>query len=74
MKIVALTHANLPGTPVYADIDLIAMWYHSSAGGCTHVMTIGGALMPVKESPEQVSQMKKTGNEQQPKGETNGTN
>ena len=52
-----LTHANLH-TPVGADLVLVAFWWASASSKATHVMTTGGAMLPVLESVEELDARK----------------
>lgn len=57
MKIARFTHANNL-QPVYVDLDLIFSWYYSAAGKATHLVASGGAMLPILETAEQVSERK----------------
>lgn len=57
MRIALLTHA-IAKTPLYVDLDLVGIWYHSDAAKATHVVLVGGGMAPVVESPEEVSKLK----------------
>ena len=72
MRLVTMHHGNIPNTPVVVDVDLVFTYYHSAQAKCTYLVAQGGAVMPVSETVEQVSQLK-TGMNQEPKGESNGT-
>jgi hypothetical protein len=40
------------------DLDLVVFVYHSDASRGTHVVAVGGAIVPVTESVEQITQLK----------------
>lgn len=69
MRLARFTHAN-HGDPVVVDLDLLAMWYFSQAHQATHLVSTGGAIMPVKESVDEVSRSK---NQTQVKESVNAT-
>jgi hypothetical protein len=50
------THANL-NTPIYLVKVLIFAWYYSEAHKSTLILSAGGAMVPVKESVEDVDKM-----------------
>lgn len=52
-----LTHANLH-TPVGADLALVAFWWQSAGSKATHVMSTGGAVLPVLEPVEELDKRK----------------
>lgn len=58
MRLTKLTHANLK-TPVFVDLDLVVAWYFSESTKSTHIVATGGAMLPVSESPEQITKDKK---------------
>ena len=57
-SLVKLTHSLIPNTPVMVDLDLVVFVYHSDASRGTHVVAVGGAIVPVTESVEQITQLK----------------
>ena len=57
MQLVELTHANAAGSPtIYVVPSQIFSWYVSSTAKCTHVVSTGGAMLPVSETPDQILQ------------------
>lgn len=50
---ISLTHANFK-REILVVSSLIFSAYHSDAGKCTHVLSTGGAIIPVLETPEVV--------------------
>ena len=59
MELLNLPHANMRdenGKPVNITLVkmLISGWYYSTASKCTHVVSNGGAIVPVLSSPEEV--------------------
>lgn len=58
MRIKSYTHANLKA-PIHVDLDLLAFWYYSEASKSTHLVAAGGAMIPVSESPETITNDKK---------------
>lgn len=45
-------------TEVMIDVDLMAAWYYSQASKTTHVVMIGGAMLPVLDSVEELTKAK----------------
>ena len=52
-----VTHANSSDT-YYIDLNLMFSVGYNSAGQCTHVMSNGGAILPVKEDVETITKAK----------------
>jgi hypothetical protein len=40
-------------------LDLIVAWYYSEASKTTHVVAIGGAMLPILDSVEEITKAKK---------------
>jgi hypothetical protein len=40
------------------DLDLVSFFYYSEASRGTHVVAVGGAIIPVVESVEQIAKLK----------------
>ncbi len=57
MKLLTLTHANHK-KPIYVDGALLFAWYYSEAHKATHIVSTAGAILPVSESVETVTQLK----------------
>lgn len=73
--VLVLKHANLKkadGTPeeLLLSRGLVFGAYRSQAHKCTHVIASGGAMVAVMETPEEIWQLLKQGEEH---GTTNGT-
>lgn len=54
MTLLKFNHANL-ATPVYIPESLIFAHYYSPGNKATLLVASGGAIVPVSESPEEVS-------------------
>lgn len=53
LDLVQLTHAN-KNIPIYLTKSLIFSVYYSEGSKSTHVVANGGAVVPIKESVEDV--------------------
>lgn len=53
MKFIELTHANT-SQKVIVPAALVFAFYHSEGHKCTLVLASGGAMLPVKETPDEV--------------------
>ncbi len=64
MRIGRFSHANIREadgvTPVQviADLDLLVFWYNSPGSKATHLVAAGGAVVPVLESSQHVTNLK----------------
>lgn len=53
VKFIEVTHAN-NNSKVFVPVALIFAVYYSEGHKCTLVTASGGAMIPVKESPDEV--------------------
>jgi hypothetical protein len=52
-----VTHANIPDTRIAVVIAQIFYTYYSSAAKCTHIVSTGGAFIPVRESVDDITRL-----------------
>lgn len=53
MKFIEVTHAN-QHTKVYVPVTQIFAYYYSEGHKATLLLATGGAMLPIKESPDEV--------------------
>lgn len=53
---IKLTHANTK-QEIYVATRLVFAYYYSESNRCTHVLAAGGAILPVKQSPDEIRTM-----------------
>jgi hypothetical protein len=56
MNPISLTHANL-GREIIVAREMVFAIYHSEAHKATHVLSSGGAIIPVSETVNQVREL-----------------
>jgi hypothetical protein len=56
LYVINLTHGNLDKA-VSVAVPLAFAWFHSPGSNCTHIYASGGSVIPVKESPEEVTRL-----------------
>lgn len=56
MQLLKVTHANR-NSPLYIVAQQVFSYYFSEKDACTHVLSVGGAIVPVKQSLEEVTNL-----------------
>lgn len=54
MRMITVTHANIPDTKISVVADQIFCYYYSQAHKCTHLIGPGSSMIPVSESMETI--------------------
>lgn len=54
-QMLSLTHANTK-QPIYINSNLLFAWYWSEAHKATHLVSTNGGMIPVSETPTQVTE------------------
>lgn len=56
MELLKVTHANR-NNPLYIVAQQVYSYYYSEQDKATHVLATGGAIVPVKESLEEITNL-----------------
>lgn len=57
MRMLELTHANMPDTKIVIVVDQIFCFYFSQAHQTTHIVGPGSSMIPVAESVARIQQL-----------------
>jgi hypothetical protein len=59
MRLLKFIHANTEA-PVQLVAEQVFGWYYSSGQRCSLILSTGGAMVPVKETVEEISRLMQT--------------
>jgi hypothetical protein len=62
LKTITVHHANHPDTVIELVAQQVFAWYLSPTNKCLHVVSMGGAMLPIIESSEQFGDLLKASN------------